>query len=97
MVDVDLELHQLSLQQVDLPLSYPETLVLCQSYTLIDPSFVLKVAKIDMGSRFLIFMGVGRVMGMFLAFSPGQIPPVVYQIHGFPGEVDMIGDQGTWF
>ena len=38
MVDVDLEAHRLLLQQVDLPLSYPEILVLCQSYSLVDPS-----------------------------------------------------------
>jgi len=71
MVDVDLEAHQLLLQQVDLPLSYPEILVLCQSYALIDPSFVPKLAKVDMGSQFLILMGVGRVIDMFLALSSG--------------------------
>ena len=60
-------------------MSYPEILVLCQSYALVDTSFVPKLAKVDMGSRFLIVMGVGRVMGMFLAFSPGQIPPVIHQ------------------
>ena len=79
MVDVDLEAHRLLLQQVDLPLSYPEILVLCQSYSLVDPSFVPKLAKVDMGSQFLILMGVGRVMGMFLAFSPGQIPSTIHQ------------------
>ena len=79
MVDVDLEAHRLLLQQVDLPLSYPEILVLCQSYSLVDPSFVPKLAKVDIGSRFLILMGVGRVMGMFLAFSSGQIPSAIYQ------------------
>ena len=79
MVDADLAVHQFSFLQVDLPLTYPEILVLCQSYALVDSSFVSKLAKVDTASCFLVLMGVGRVMGMFLAFSPGQIPPAVYQ------------------
>ena len=78
MADADLEVHRLSFQQVDLPLTHPEILVLCQSYALVDASFVPKLTKVNAASRFLVLMGVGRVMGMFLAFSPGQIPPPVY-------------------
>lgn len=78
MADADLEVHRLSFQQVDLPLTYPEILVLCQSYALVDASFVPKLTKVNTASRFLVLMGVGRVMGMFLAFSPGQIPPPIY-------------------
>ena len=47
MASVDLEAHQLSFHQVDLPLTYPETLVLCQSYALVDLSFVSKLSNID--------------------------------------------------
>ena len=78
MADADLEIHRFSFQQVDLPLTHPEILVLCQSYALVDASFVPKLTKVNAASRFLVLMGVGRVMGMFLAFSPGQIPPPVY-------------------
>ena len=79
MMDADMAVHQFSFQQVDLPLTHPEILVLCQSYALVDSTFVSKLAKVDTASRFLVLMGVGRVMGMFLAFSPGQIPSIVYQ------------------
>ncbi len=79
MADADLEVYRLSFQQVDLPLCHPKTLVLCQSYATVDPSFVPKLLKIDATSRFLILMGVGRVMGMFLAFSPREIPSVVHR------------------
>ena len=79
MASADLEAHQLSFHQVDLPLTYPETLVLCQSYGLVDLSFVSKLSKIDSASRFLVLMGVGRIMGMFLAFPPGKVPTVVHQ------------------
>ena len=79
MDSADLEVYRLSFQRVDLPLCHPETLVLCQSYAIVDPSFVPKLLRIDTASRFLILMGVDRVMGMFLAFSPGEIPPVVHR------------------
>ena len=79
MVSADLEVYRLSFQQVDLPLCHLETLVLCQGYATVDPSFVPKLLKVDVASRFLVLMGVGRVMGMFLAFAPGEIPPVVHQ------------------
>ena len=79
MTSADLEAHRLSFHQVDLPLTHPEILVLCQSYALVDLSFVPKLSKVDTASRFLVLMGVGRVMGMFLAFPPGKIPVVVYR------------------
>ena len=79
MADIDLEVHRLSFQQVDLPLTHPEILVLCRSYALVDTSFVPKLAKVNAASHFHVLMGVGRVIGIFLAFTPGQIPPTVYQ------------------
>ena len=79
MTSADLEAHRLSFHQVDLPLTHPKILVLCQSYALVDLSFVPKLSKVDTASRFLVLMGVGRVMGMFLAFPPGKIHVVVYR------------------
>ena len=79
MSNADLEAHHLSFHQVDLPLTHPEILVFCQSYVLVDLSFVPKLTGIDAASRFLVIMGVGKVMGMFLAFPPGQVPRVVFQ------------------
>ena len=79
MSSADLEAHRLSFHRVDLSLTHPEILVFCQSYALVDLSFVPKLTGIDAASCFLIMMSVGKVMGMFLAFPLGQVPRVVFQ------------------
>ena len=38
-----------------------------------------KLTKVDVASWFLVLVGMRKIMGMILAFSPRQIPPVIYQ------------------
>ena len=78
MSSADLEAHQLSFHQVYLPLTHPEIPVFYQSYAMVDSSFIPKLTCVDAASRFLVMVGVGKVMGMFLAFPAGRIPQAVY-------------------
>ena len=77
--DAFLELHNVALHKLNLPISHPRMRVFCRGYADMDSTFFSKFSRATRPNHFLIAMGIANIMNFFFAFLLDQVPHDIFE------------------